>query len=277
MKVLSTFSTELSRSTVEERIGAYLEDLGYTRSASESSLAYERGSKRRSKRTSSARRSPKRWRARVTAEVGTGENEPSRVAVTYDIDATRKILIPHERKFWRNELRGLVAAVTGAQESSVRATVIMRDRATLQEWFAMGANSFLAIGGLALLPLYNRVAHGQWLPYELLGISYVIDEIATALPAVFGPAFGKWIEVARFTARAVSACVFVVIGFLARRGVRWSFTLGCALYACDTLFALVAGEVAGLVLHAIFLLDLISAWRALVRLDALREAEAYPG
>jgi hypothetical protein len=273
VKLVSTFSTELSQSIVEDRIGAYLEDLGYTRSASESSLAYER----RSKRKSSARRSPKRWRARVTADVAAGVNEPTRVAVTYDIDATGRVVIRHDRKLWQNELRGLVAAVSGDQESSVRAIVVKEDEASVQGWFARGANAFLVIGALVLLHLLNRVLEGEWLPYEVLGISYVIDEVANALPAVFGPGFGKWIEVVGFAARAVSAGVFVVTGLLARRGVRWSFILGCALYICDTLFAVVAGEVVGLVVHALFLVGLVWAWQALVKLDALREAEAHTG
>ena len=66
----------------------------------------------------------------------------------------------------------------------------------------------------------------------------------------------------------VVACVFVVLGIVARSGGAWAFLVGILLYGADTIILWQDGparHIPSLIFHAIFIFGMLGGYRALRR------------
>ena len=130
-----------------------------------------------------------------------------------------------------------------------------------ENWFKSGALWFFIIAGLSLVNSITQLSGGEFNFFFGLIITRIINAFARGL----GPA-GKSIAV---ILSVVIACVFVLIGFLARRRYRRAFVVGMILYAFDGLLSVFVRDWISVAIHLFALYGIYRGLRALGSLDKL--------
>ena len=106
MKLERTITVEESRSTLEARTIAYLEQAGYKQVSSQTSIIYRRGSIFGTWLSFS----PKSWQVQATTQIVSSE-KTSDVSIKFDVNSTGQLITEKERNFWNTELDGLEVAI----------------------------------------------------------------------------------------------------------------------------------------------------------------------
>ncbi|HEY4678858.1 MAG TPA: hypothetical protein VIJ01_16950 [Candidatus Angelobacter sp.] len=93
-----------------------------------------------------------------------------------------------------------------------------------------GANWLFLIGGLSVVNTVSLISGSTWLFLGGLGV--------TELAAAIAMQFGTKGQLIGLFVNLWATAFFVVLGFFARKGQKWAFITGMALYAADALVVL---------------------------------------
>ena len=148
--------------------------------------------------------------------------------------------------------------------------------AELSQSYKSGANWFYWIAGLTIVTSVIAFGGGGIRFLISLGITQIIDGVATAISEGGG-------GVAKMVALVLSLLisgVFIIFGVLANKKMLWAYMVGMVLFGLDGLLSLVAQDWIGLIAHGVVLFFLargFMAGRELVSLEkAMAESAARP-
>jgi hypothetical protein len=145
-------------------------------------------------------------------------------------------------------------------------TDIPFDDSELRRALASGANWFYWIAALSLVKSVISLCEGKWNFAVGLGITQIIDAIGQVGMQNGG---GNWIKIVLFTIDLIIAGTFFVFGVFANRRYSWAFLTGMILYLLDGLIMVVAGDVLGIIIHALALYFLFRGFMASRELNRL--------
>jgi len=115
-----------------------------------------------------------------------------------------------------------------------------------------GANWLFLIAGLSVVNIVSMVSGSEWVFLGGLGIT----QLAAAMAMQMG---GRVQFVALFVTLWATA-FFVCLGYFARKGQKWAFITGMALYAVDALLVLYAQAWLMLLFHGFVLFRLYQGY-----------------
>ena len=269
MRIERYLTTPTTPDAARVQIAAYLEQARYEVVSTEPVLRYHRGSPAGSMFSFS----PRNWQVQVRLDVKPSP-EGARVYVLFDIDTRWQLVIARERRFWEEEVDGLVAAIGGrpvdvtapegqavAQQFGLPGAQQVHDQ-QLANQVKSGANWFYWIAGMSII---NSIA------YRLgLEITFLIGLTGTAFVEGIGigisqqlPESANLIMAVALVAEILVASIFVLIGALARKGLRWAFILGLVFYVLDAVIWLAFREWLPAAFHLLGLFGILSGLRAL--------------
>ena len=142
--------------------------------------------------------------------------------------------------------------------------------AQLAQSYKSGANWFYWIAGLTIITSVIAFGGGGIRFLISLGSTQIIDGIAAALSAEIGGAA----KVVALALDLIVTGVFVLFGWLANKKFLWAYILGMAAFLLDGLVALLAGDIIGVVAHAVVLFFLFRGFMAGRELLNLEKAMA---
>jgi len=146
--------------------------------------------------------------------------------------------------------------------------------------FKNGANWFYWIAGLSVVNSVISLFQGGWGFIFGLGVTQVVDAVASAILEEQGDGAGL-IRIIALGASVFVAGFFVLFGWLANQGLGWAFLVGMVLYALDGLLYLLVKDWLSLGFHAFALFSMFNGYTALRKLKVLvppaGEAQAAPG
>lgn len=146
------------------------------------------------------------------------------------------------------------------------------ERVRLEERCRAGARWFYWVAALSLVTSLVSLSGSQWGFILSLGVTQVIDALATGLAAGVGNA-------AKVVALVLDLSIvggFGLAGYFAERRAAWVFVLGMSLYALDTLLFVYVRDWLGIAFHLFALYCMFSGFRACLRLNALASGAAPP-
>jgi hypothetical protein len=231
-----TFTTGENEQTVRALISDYLQKRGYKQRESEPNLVYERGSCLGSRFALST----KQWRVTATVQTRPGQDWATDVVATLDIDTTGQMVIQRERNFWEKEIDDLVVSARGIHASTTPAT-LLKQGLDLEKRHSDGVKWFYWIAGLSVVNSIMVLTGGRWSFLIGLGITQLVDGLATAIMEESSASLGIIVRVAAFIFTLFVAGVFVLFGFLAKRH-KWAFIVGMVAYAFDGLVFLLVSD-----------------------------------
>lgn len=129
--------------------------------------------------------------------------------------------------------------------NDIEASFLAAERPALEMRIRSGANWFFWIAGLSLINSVILLVNGKWSFLAGLGITQLIDGLATQTADTLGSA-------GTVVAIALDAAVFgafVVFGIQSRKRQNWAFIVGMILYALDGLLFLMVQEWFGMAFH----------------------------
>jgi len=137
----------------------------------------------------------------------------------------------------------------------------------LRHQLKSGANWFYWIAGLSLVNSVISLFDGNWNFAAGLGITQIFDGIAR-----FGveEGSGNWIKAVFFSLDLVVAGMFILLGVFANRRQSWAFIVGMTLFTLDGVILIFAGDILGIIIHAValyFLFRGFTAARQMVQLE----------
>jgi hypothetical protein len=138
-------------------------------------------------------------------------------------------------------------------------------RHQLEERAKSGANWFYWIAALSLLTSVISLAGGSWGFFISLGVTQLIDGVATAVAEEAGWGF----KVVALVFDLVAAGLFALIGYFANKRYGWVFLAGMAVYALDALVFLLARHWLGIAFHAFALYSMYGGYKATAALADL--------
>lgn len=271
MRIERTFVTPETPDVVRTRIADYLAQAGYQATGPGTVLRFQRGSARGSTTGSP----PQAALAKVVVEVRTGYDQRTWVCAIATIQLgafARK-----DPAFWQQEMDGLVTSVggeevhlgTAATQSLAPAFILHQpgaadSSAQADSRVRSGANWFYWIAGMSIV---NTVA------YRLgLEITFLIGLVGTVFVEGVGiglaralPDHTNLVMGLALVAEILVAGIFVVLGALARKGLRWAFILGLVFYVLDAIIWLLFGDYLPAAFHLLGLYGIFSGLRALGR------------
>jgi hypothetical protein len=139
---------------------------------------------------------------------------------------------------------------------------LVEEKLKLENRFKNGAGWFFWIAGLSLVNSIILMVGGQWNFLIGLGITQVIDGIASGVAAEIGVDAATIIKILAFAADLVVAGVFVSFGVLARKGYKWSFIVGMILYALDGAIFLLVPDFLSIGFHLFALFGIYTGLQA---------------
>lgn len=142
-----------------------------------------------------------------------------------------------------------------------QATTI-EEKIKLENRFRNGASWFFWIAGLSLVNSIILMVGGQWNFLIGLGITQVIDGIASAVATEAGIEAANIIKILAFVADMVVAGVFVTFGVLSMKRNKLSFIIGMILYALDGLIFLIVMDFLSIGFHLFALFGLYTGLQA---------------
>ena len=147
------------------------------------------------------------------------------------------------------------------------------EKLRLENRLKSGAGWFFWIAGLSLVNSIILMVGGRWNFLIGLGITQVIDGIASAVAAEAGVDATTIIKILAFAADIVVAGVFVVFGVLALKRYKFSFIIGMILYALDGLVFLMVPDLLSIGFHLFALFGLYSGLQAHMKLSDLERSK----
>lgn len=94
-----------------------------------------------------------------------------------------------------------------------------------------GANWLFVIAGLSAVNVVGLVSGSQWIFLGGLGVTYAAAAVAMQLGST-------QVQLIALVVNIWATACFVCLGFFARKGQKWAFITGMALYAADMLLVL---------------------------------------
>jgi hypothetical protein len=152
----------------------------------------------------------------------------------------------------------------------------IEEKLKLENRIKNGASWFFWIAALSLVNSIILTVGGQWNFLIGLGITQVIDGIASGVAAEAGVEAATIIKILAFTADIVIAGVFVVFGILAMKRYKISFIIGMILYALDGLIFLMVPDLLSLGFHLFALFGLYTGLQAYNKLKEMEHSEISP-
>jgi len=137
----------------------------------------------------------------------------------------------------------------------------------LRHQLKSGANWFYWIAGLSLVNSVISLFDGNWNFAAGLGITQIFDGIARFSVE---EGSGNWIKAVFFSLDLVVAGMFILLGVFANRRQSWAFIVGMTLYTLDGVILIFAGDILGIIIHAValyFLFRGFTAARQMVQLE----------
>ena len=128
-----------------------------------------------------------------------------------------------------------------------------------------GANWFYWIAVLSLVTSIISLAGGSWGFFISLGVTQLIDGIATGIATELGWGF----KVVALVFDLIAAGLFALIGYFANKRYGWVFLAGMVIYALDALVFLLFRHWLGLAFHAFALYSMYGGYKATVALAEL--------
>ena len=137
-----------------------------------------------------------------------------------------------------------------------------------------GAAWFWWIAGLSIVNSIIMLSGGQWNFVVGLAITQFVDVIAHMLATRGNANVALAITAVGLALNVAIAGLFVLFGFLARKGMIWSFIVGMALYALDGLIFLWLGSWLNVGFHAFALFSLYNGLKAARTLRSMAQASS---
>ena len=131
-----------------------------------------------------------------------------------------------------------------------------------------GAGWFFWIAGLSILNSIIGLTGGGVNFILGLGLSQIIDAIASIAAEDIGSSSGTVILAIGFVLSSLIAGAFVVFGLFARKGKKWAFIIGMILYGLDGLIFIGVGDLLSIGFHVFALFGLFGGLKALNEIDA---------
>ena len=147
---------------------------------------------------------------------------------------------------------------------------LVEEKLRLENRFKNGAGWFFWIAGLSLVNSIVLLVGGTWNFLIGLGITQVIDGIASEIAAGAGSDGEIVIKLIAFAADLLIAGIFVTFGVLARKGYKWSFVVGMILYTLDGAIFLLVPDFLSIGFHLFALFGLyggLQAYNKLMEMD----------
>jgi hypothetical protein len=132
-----------------------------------------------------------------------------------------------------------------------------------------GANWFYWIAGLSLLNSVIQIFGSDRSFVVGLGITQVLDAIASAASEDAGSQAGTILRAIAFALDVCVAGVFALFGWQAGKRRRWAFLIGMPLYFLDALIFLLVQDWLSLGFHAFALVGIWAGFSSLRKLEAL--------
>lgn len=149
-----------------------------------------------------------------------------------------------------------------------------RNNAELKRQFLGGANWFFWIAVLSLVNSIIILFSGKWSFPIGLGITQVFEAFGEEGIA---RGLGEWLKIAVFLLNLAVVGLFVLFGYLARKGNVRAFITGLTLYVLDAVlflfsgkigeFFLYGGAILGVIIHAIAIYFIFSGLLAARKLN----------
>ena len=147
-----------------------------------------------------------------------------------------------------------------ANQGDVRASIEMENR------FLGGANWFFWIAGLSLINSVLMLSGTEWSFIIGLGMTQVIDVIATGIASQEKEA-ATVLKLVAFGLDVVVAGMCAGVGLLARKRFAWAFILGMILYAMDGMIFLLFQDWLSFGFHVFALFGIWNGLKALRQLQ----------
>ncbi len=148
---------------------------------------------------------------------------------------------------------------------------VMQTRMVLQGRMRSGLNWFYWIAGLSLINSGTYLFGANFTFVIGLGITQVIDAIFGSIAEELGSG-AEWLRVVGVLIDFCVAAVFVLIGYVGRKRVRWPVIVGMVLYALDAFLLLVFKDFLGAAFHAWALFAIWTGLKAMSQLEAFEKA-----
>ena len=123
-----------------------------------------------------------------------------------------------------------------------------------------GANWLFLIGGLSVISTVTLASGSNWIFLGGLGIT----ELATAIAIKLGTGA----QLVSLLINVWAVAFFICLGFFARKGQKWAFITGMALYALDVLLVLYIQAWIMLLFHGFVLFRLYQGYSSAQALHA---------
>lgn len=140
----------------------------------------------------------------------------------------------------------------------------------LSERYQKGARWFYLIAALSLVTSVIMLLGGGWRFFLSLGVTQIIDGIATALSAELGNAT----KVIAIVLDIFVTAIFAAFGFLASKKQLWAYVAGMVVFLLDGLLSLAFFDVIGILVHGFVLFVMFRGFQAGRELMALERTMA---
>jgi len=142
--------------------------------------------------------------------------------------------------------------------------------AQLSQRFQSGAKWFYWIAALTFITSVIGLLGGGWRFFLSLGVTQIIDGIATGLSADFGNAT----KVIAIVLDIFVTAIFAGFGLLASKRQLWAYVLGMVVFLLDGLLSLAFFDVIGIIVHGFVLFVMFRGFQAGRELAALKRTMA---
>jgi hypothetical protein len=143
------------------------------------------------------------------------------------------------------------------------------ERLQLEQRMKSGANWFYWIAALSLVTSVISLAGGTWGFFISLGVTQLIDAVATGVASQWGWGF----KAVALAFDLVAAGLFALIGYFGNQRKAGVLLAGMVLYALDALLFVVFFHLLALAFHAFALYSMYGGYRAAAALAELDPAE----
>jgi hypothetical protein len=151
-------------------------------------------------------------------------------------------------------------------DTSPATTALVEQKLRAEQIVKNGAGWFLAIAGLSILNSVLTMSGTSFHFIFGLGVTQVVDAV--------GRAGGTTGSALSLVVNLFIAGVFLLFWNFARKGEKWAFLAGMALYAIDGLILLPFKDFLGVAFHAYALFRIYNGMQGLPVLESLRQRMA---
>ncbi len=163
----------------------------------------------------------------------------------------------------------MVAGGFGATGSGSSTTAIVEQKLRAEQIVKSGAGWFLAIAGLSMLNSVLTMSGTHFHFIFGLGVTEIVDAVGRQ-SGTTGSALGLIVNV-------FIAGLFLLLWNFARKGEKWAFLAGMALYAVDGMILIPFKDFLGVAFHAYALFRIYHGMQGLPVLEELQRRLAPAG